>query len=171
MGTTPDGTIVQGVDLSYFQVSKQDNNIGADTPAFTMITVQERIVDEWDVDGVWLKPSFLLQKLDSLTKVTVTASSVVSNGFTLTISYDNNSDLSSDGSTNSLPLVGLTDSDLTIIDQTSATLTPTTDYTVTDNNDGTYDVDATAGGLTSGSAAVKPYATSLYESDAVTLSA
>lgn len=173
MGQTSDGTIVGGFELSLFDVSKQDNNISADTPAWTMITVQEAIVNEWDVDGIYLNPSWLALKLDGVTNVVLTASAIASFAFTLTALYTDNSHLTTGGVANTAALTGRVAADFEIIDQTGTVLTPVTDYTCIEQTDnpGTYDIDATVGAMTSGSASVKPSATNLYESNSVTISA
>lgn len=171
MAQTPDGTTVGGFELSLFHVDKQDNNISADTPAYTMMTIQEAIVNEWDVNGLYITPTWLALKLDGVTKVVLTASTISSNAFTLTALYTDNAHLTSAGASNTAALTGRVAADFEIIDQTGAILNPATAYTCTEQsaNPGTYDIDATVGAMTSGSASVKPSATNLYESDSVTV--
>ncbi len=161
MGTTPDGTVVEGFDLSLFYVSKIDNNVGADTPAFTMIHIQERIVDEFDSQGLYLTPTFLMQKLPAVTKVVATPGAISTFVFDVVVDYQDSSGLQNDGTSRSKAITGLLIGDFEVIDQTGTIITPSS-ITESATTPGTYTV--TTAAMTSGSIQVIPSATSLFES-------
>jgi len=172
MGQSVDGTKVGGFKTNYFQVGKQDNNVGADSPAYTIVTIQEKIVEEWDKNGRAINPDWLALNLKGVTTLTAEASTVAANVFTLTVNYVDGSTLESDGSDRSAAKRGLVPIDLEIIDQAGAILSNSGDYTVTETAVyGVYTVDCTVGTITSGTVQIKASATNLYTSAQVTLSA
>lgn len=172
IATTPDGTAVQGLSFSYFRVKKQETP-SPDGAAYTPVEYQMASIKEWDANGIYGAPTWIASAIKGVLKVTATPSVVAANAFTLTVDWVSTSEI--DPATNALKTFAIGDlvkENLNIIDQTGATLNPASDYTVTETSTtGTYDVDASVGGLVTGSVQVIASTDNLYKSPIETLSA
>lgn len=173
IGTSPDGTAVQGFKLSYFRVMKQETP-GSDTAAYTPIEFQKESIKEYDANGVYGNPTWVGSDLSGVLKVSQSVSTVTTNVFTVTVSWVSSSEIDPDTSAlATFPIPSLVAANFKIIDQTGAVLDNASDYTVTESSasPGTYTIDATVGGLTSGTCQVIASSTLLYKSDVATLAA
>lgn len=173
IGTSPDGTVVKGMKLSYFRVLKQETP-GSDTAAYTPVEFQKADIKEYDTNGIYGNPTWIASDLYGVLKVSTSSSAVAANAFTTTVSWVSDSEIDAD--TNALKTFAIPDlvaANFKIIDQDGAVLDSATDYTVTESTSspGTYTIDATVGALTSGSVQVIASSTELYKSDAETLTA
>lgn len=173
IATSDDSTTVQGFKLSYFRVKKQETPSG-DTAAYTPVEFQKADIKEHDVNGVYANPTWIASDLFGVLPVTLTPSTVSSNIFTATVAYVSTSEI--DSATNAFKTFAIPDlvaANFKIIDQTGALLDSATDYTVTESSvtAGTYTINATVGGLTSGSCQVIASSANLYKSDVETLTA
>lgn len=135
-----DGTIA-GFDLSFIKVWKQQDP-GVDAPAWTIIDVQESEPDEWDVTGVYAKPSWAISRLRGALQVTATAGTISTGVFTLTLKYIDGSSFDEIGLPFTRNITGALEANMLIYDQLGAlvpvgniTSVPTTGseyiYTVT----------------------------------------
>ncbi|MCK5607512.1 hypothetical protein KAR91_36855 [Candidatus Pacearchaeota archaeon] len=172
IATSPDGVAVQGLKFSYFRVKKQETP-SPDGAAYTPVEYQMASIKEWDVKGIYGNPLWLASDLLGVLKVTLTNSVVAANIFTATVAWVSDSEIDPNtGAFKTFAIPGLVDANLNLIDQAGLTLTPTTDFTVVETTTpGTYTVDASSGGLTSGSAQVVASTTNLYKSAIVALTA
>lgn len=164
-GTTPDGTIVKGFRLSFFYIPKQQLP-SADGPAFSLIQLQERSIDEWDKNGIYVNPTWLGSDLQGVLDVLQTPGSVSSNSVTVSVAYIDDSELTAAGAAKSTPVSGLVAANFKILNGTTEV---TTGKTVTETAvAGTYTVAATT--LVAGyKLQVIPSATMLYRSEQDTL--
>ncbi len=166
-----DGTIT-GFALSFFKIWKQERP-GADNAPYTTIDLQEEDVDEWDADGIYLTPTWRVSRLDGVLQVDLTTGTISVGVFSATVKYINSDNPNSDGSNVERAISGLVDANFEIYDQTGSLLTPTTDYTATEDSatPGLYSIDTTAGGaITSGTCQVVATASMLYNSEQETVS-
>ena len=163
-----DGT-VSGSKLSYFIVKQQDEATEAE-PMLTPVKFQKQDTTDWDERGCWLKPTWSVDEIEPITYVKITASTVATNVFTLTVAYENDYTFDTDGTVKGAAISGLGVDDLLVIDQTGAenTLASVVESSTTP---GTYTVTGTT--LTSGTVKVTPNTSNedLYESDTATLTA
>lgn len=158
---------IQGIKLDYFHVFNQTSPT-AERPAMTPIEYQHADPGEWDANGCYFNPAFRISNIVPVTHVNITVSTVAANVFTLTAAYVPDKQFNANGTAISIPLEGLEKTDLEVIDQTGAANVLVSAVEDTETK-GTYVV--TGATLTSGTARVKPNATSLYESDVATLTA
>lgn len=156
---------IQGIKLDYFHVFNQTSPT-AERPAMTPIEYQHADPGEWDANGCYFNPAFRISNIVPVTHVNITVSTVAANVFTLTAAYVPDKQFNANGTAISIPLEGLEKTDLEVIDQTGAANVLVSAVEDTETK-GTYVV--TGATLTSGTARVKPNATSLYESDVATL--
>lgn len=156
---------IQGIKLDYFHVFNQTSPT-AERPAMTPIEYQHADPGEWDANGCYFNPAFRISNIVPVTHVNITVSTVATNVFTLTAAYVPDKQFNANGTAISIPLEGLEKTDLEVIDQTGAANVVVSAVEDTETK-GTYVVTGTT--LTSGTARVKPNATSLYESDVATL--
>lgn len=173
IGTSPDGIAVQGFKLSYFRVKKQETP-GSDTAAYTPIEFQKADIKEYDSNGVYANPTWIASDLSGVLKVSATPSTVSANVFTVSVAWVSNSEI--DSTTNALKtfaIPSLVAANFKIIDQAGDLLSNAGDYTVTESaaTPGTYTINATVGGITSGSVQVIATSANLYKSDIETLTA
>lgn len=163
-----DGTI-GGVSLDYFKVLQQSEPAQGEA-ALTPVEWQHEDATQWDVQGYLLKPSaFRAAQLKSIVQVTLAVSTVATNVFTATVTYDASYEGEGDGSTFSVPISGLGVDDFEVIDQTGAVNSLVSAVEV--GSTGVYTV--TGDTLTSGTAQVVPNTANakLYKSAVATLSA
>jgi hypothetical protein len=164
IGTSPDGTKVQGFKIGYFHVSKQ-MTATADQPAWTLINIQESIVAEWDERGVYCKPTFEPADLNGVLPVVLTCSTVTTFAFTATVSYVDESKLTSAGADTTVPISGLLAANFYVLDQGGLVETVTVSESLV--SPGTYTV--TGVDITSGSCQVIATAANLYKSTEIAL--
>lgn len=172
-GQTPDGTVVKGYTLSEFDPKPMTRALGADQKSHTKVTVRFEYNEEINKQIVVAKssstdwsPKAVLPE-SALTFVTTSNVSISTN--TITASFNFVDDRDADLATT--PIRTITADEIVLVDQTGATLTPTTDYTVVETSTpGTYTIDATSGAMTAGTLKLTASATSLYygETTAVT---
>lgn len=166
LGTTPDGTKVKGLKLSYFRVPMQGP--GKDG-SLTSIELQFANVSEYDSRGIMVNPTFEASDLIGVLNVVQTVSAVAANSVTISVNYVDNSQLTSAGAADSVAVSGLLAANFQIMNGSTEV---TAGKTVTESAalPGTYTVSATT--LVAGYT-VKVIATSanLYKSDASTLAA
>jgi len=157
---------IQGIKLDYFHVFNQTSPT-AERPAMTPIEYQHADPGEWDSNGCYMNPAFRISNIIPVTHVVLTCSTVngTSHIFTATAAYVPDKKFNADGTAISVPLTGLVAADFEVIDQAGAAETVTVAESAT--TEGTYTL--TGDSMTSGTAKVKPSATSLYESDVVTV--
>lgn len=137
---------------------------------YTIIQFQEEDLSDLDVNGFYWKPDWNVLKKKGLQVVQASASPIATNAFVLTIQYEKPTTANGDGTLIVQPIIGATVDNVVLEDENGDILVPTTDYTVTDNADGTYAVDASLSGITSGRLKIKATAPSfLYESDWIEL--
>jgi hypothetical protein len=172
IGTSPDGTKLKGFKLSYFRVLKQEWATSGNGYS-TNIKIQYADVNEWDRFGKYFTPTWLASDLNAITKVEATPSVMAANKFTISVNFVDKAEISGAGSLKTAAISGLVAANFQLIDQTGATLSPTTAYTATESTStaGLYTIDATVGAMTSGSVQVIPSVTMLYKSDVETVSA
>lgn len=176
--THDDGTNFMGMDCYNVFAEDPSKNTG-DNRSKGRLKVQLAQRSEWTEKGVVLKPDAdFAQYLDGVEQVQVpSTATVTTNEFSITVSQFDDSQLSGvDAGTRTIGLSGLTEENFKIIDQTGAVLNSASDYTVTESTTipGTYDIDATVGGLTSGSVEVVATQSpnlNLFKSEKCTLSA
>lgn len=173
IGTSPDGTAVQGFRLSYFRVGKQETP-SSDTAAYTPVEFQKADIKEYDANGVYGNPTWIASDLYGILKVDLTVSTVTANAFTATVAWLSNSEI--DNSTDAFKTFAISNlvaANFNVIDQVGALMDPASDYTATESTatPGTYTIDVSVGGLTSGTCQVIASTTELFKSDIETLSA
>ena len=144
-------------ELSFFHVHYQMTKNG-DINNFTRIEFQEEDVREWDNDGFyWRTGDFNIKKLKNPVIIEAIVSTVAANVFTLTLQYVNRSTTDPNtGEFTVVPITGATTVNLELINESGVLLDSGGDYTVTETapGSGVYTVDATVGGLVSGTVAV-----------------
>lgn len=134
-GTSPDNTVFKGKELTTFEVEKMNLTVG-DVKRMVGIYYKEREVSEWTEKGVALRPLKLTtdawdpRDLDGLTDVELT---VVSSSATKIV-------VSAEAYLKGVALSGFDQITDWVVKNTSGV---SQSITVTDNNDGTYDLDGT----------------------------
>jgi hypothetical protein len=169
LGTSPDGTVVKPLSVSYFKVKPMDLPFAADGSAWSMVEVQFEFVDEINKqpaysiadDFTWI-PTKVIKPL---TKITLTPGAMVAFAFTCSFAYVD----PTTGKSVPLNSLGTDGAELTVLDQTGAAVTVTVaavagtpgDYTITD----------AGAAMTSGSIKLNAQVDSFYYSDTTTVSA
>jgi len=167
LGTTPDGIAVQGLELEYFDVGSQIR-ASADQAAMTPITIQESNPKEWNDEGIYIENAdFLASNLKGVVRCTITASTVSTNVFTLTVTYADNSALSSVGVAGSSAILGLLAANVVITNQAGVVAVAVTAVDTTPAT-GVYTV---TGSLTSGTVIITASSALLFDSARLTLAA
>lgn len=169
-GTSPDGTIVKGFSLGYFNVSMQGEPTGADNPALTMVEYQLRDTQEWDTEGVYISnPTFLPSQLAGVGTVVMTqVGTIATNEYVVDVAYVDDARLNgqNSGADSSYAITGADENNFSSLDGSSATvaiLTATESTTVP----GRYTVAHTA--YTAGTSTFVATSDLKYESSALTL--
>lgn len=160
-GTTPDGTKVTGFSLSYFRIPKQQSPY-PENPAFSFVELQEADINEWDTDGVYVRPTWLGSRVKGVLPVVTTSSTVASFIFTTAVSYVDNSALTSAGANTTAAISGLVVGNFKVINESGVIVTPESVVEST-TTPGTYTV--TTAAMVSGSVQVIPTSTALYKSE------
>ena len=165
-----DGT-VQGFGMNLFHVWPLMTP--SETATKTRIQIQESDIEDLDTYGYYLNPTWSAKDLRGSLDITISASTIAANAFTLTLTYVNSGKKNSDGTSliSTTAATGLLDADFDIWDQDGNLLTATTDYTVTESADGVYDVDATSAAMTSGQARARSTSEPLVKSAIVDITA
>lgn len=164
LGTSPDGTSVTGLAVSYFKVKPMDLPLAADGSAWSRIEVQLEYNEEIDKQGRYS----IADELDwipkkvfkPLTKLTLTPGTISTFVWTCAIAYVDPTTGKSRPATN----IGTDGAEFTIINQTGSAETVTVAPTATE---GTYTFTGTT--ITSGTMQLDAAADRLYYSDQVTL--
>lgn len=171
-GQTPDGTVVKGYTLSDFDPEPMDRALSPDQKSRTPVTIRfeyneemdKQIVVAYSEDIDW-NAKLLPEK--ALEFVTTSNVSISTNTITASFNFVDDRD----ASLPTVPIRTIVDAEIVLIDQTGATLTPTTDYTVVETSTpGTYTIDATVGAMTSGTLQLTASSTSLYYGAQTTVS-
>jgi len=162
---------VQGLSTNLFHVWPLPTP--SEVATKTKIQIQEANIDDLDVNGYYLNPTWDPKDLRGPLDITAVSSAIAANAFTLTLTYVNSGKKDADGTDliSKTAATGLLAADFDIWDQDGVLLTPTTDYTVTETSDGIYSVDATSAGMTSGQARARSTAEPLVKSNIVDVEA
>lgn len=176
LGTSPNGTIVRGFDVSFIDVEKLPVPT-ADTPMFTKLEIQLEYYDELDDSGVTIIPTqgaaadkWYPRDITSMTKVTVEQIGTIStNSGVITVKYKSLSDTDNEGNpVTDSPYAGLDVSTYTNFEFTVGG-TVTAPSSMTDDGDGQYSFTVT-GIVATDTVQIKPTLTNKVESDVFTLS-
>jgi hypothetical protein len=159
IATTPDGTVVNGFTISYFNVMPMKPTLGSDDYSKTRLEVQLQYNREMNEDIVVARGTELDWSPMTLAPVTpVTVSSVSIAAFVITASFNIVDTTTADLAT--VPIRALTVADLSVIDQAGSPVTPS-DVSET-TTPGTWEI--TTAAMTSGTIQQIATATSLFES-------
>jgi hypothetical protein len=163
IGTSPDGTVVKGIKLSYFRVGKQmqDSTSGTYTP----IEMQEGSINQVDKFGVYINPDWEASDLEGVLQVKLVSGVIAANATVVTVNWVDNSAIKASGVKNSVPVTGLVAANFKLINQTGAVVVATVVESTTIQ--GQYTISNAS--LTSGSLQIMPTATQMFESTVVTL--
>jgi hypothetical protein len=161
IGVSDDGTTVKGFRLGFFRIPKFDDMGGV-----SAIQLQERSVNEWDKFAIYGTPSWLVDDLQGVLTVLLTDGAVAANSVTVTVAYEQRSQLTTAGAKKSTSISGLVAANFKILNGSTEV---TTGKTVTETAvAGTYTVAATT--LVAGyTVQVIPSSTALYRSNTETL--
>jgi len=136
LGTSPDGTVFKGFELTTFDVDKMNLTVG-DVKRMVPIYYKQREVSEWLSKGVALRPLKLTtdswdpRDIDGLTDVEITVSSAIATKVVVSL----------EAYLKGVALTGFDQpSDWVLLTAAGAAQTIST---VTDNEDGTYDLNGT----------------------------
>jgi hypothetical protein len=164
-GCKADGTKIQGFKFSYFRVQKQGSASAKDA-AYSVITLQEAHVQEWDKKGVMVNPDWLAGDLVGVLDIIPTqGGNVAANSLTLNVNYVDDSQLTSAGAINTIPVSGLVAANVKILNGNTP-VTPT--VTESTSTPGTYTISATT--LVAGyTLQIEASSTMLFKSDPITL--
>lgn len=170
LGTSPDGTVVKPLTVSYFKVKPMELPLAADGISYAVIEVQFEYWEELNKQPVYSISDELdwipKKVIKPMTKITVTPSAVSAFAFTCSFAYV-------DPTTGkSVPLNNLSadGSELTILDQTGNTLANITVAAVA-GSEGDYTITDGDSGLISGSITLNAAVDSLWYSDLTVLEA
>ena len=137
-GYSPDGTAIKGFSISNFEAEKM-KAATTDSPAFSPISIVEQNSTQWNGFGVDITPTWEAESLTSLTNVDIAVvGSPTSSVVVVSVGYKTG--LASDGSDEMVAIKGLVAADFTLLKADGSTQTITT---LTDNADGTYDLNGT----------------------------
>lgn len=159
IGTTPDGTVVNGLTISYFDPMPMKPTLGSDDYSKTRLEIKLQYNRELNEDIVVARGSALdwsPMTLDPVTVVTVSSVSIAA--FVITASFNIVDTTTADLA--SVPIRTLTAANLSVIDQASAVVVPS-DVSET-TTPGTWEI--TTAAMTSGTIQQIATATSLFES-------
>jgi len=132
-GTSPEGTTVRGFQV---QLINPEKMIFAkpDSPAFSVITINEKDSKEWNENGVYVNPTWDALALEGINPVTLSTSAV--SALSITVKVVAICGLTAAGAVNEMPITGLVAADFLFYKASDGTAqTPTG---VVDNLNGTY---------------------------------
>lgn len=132
-GTSPEGTTVRGVAIQLINPEKMMFG-KPDSPAFSVVYINEKDNKEWDENGVFVNPTFDALSLEGITPVTLTTSAP--SALSLTIKVVAICGLTAAGAVNEMPITGLVAADFLFYKASDGSAqTPTG---VVDKGNGTY---------------------------------
>lgn len=159
IATTPDGTVVNGFTISYFNVMPMKPTLGADDYSKTRLEIQLQYNREMNEDIVVAMGSAMDWSPMTLAPVTpVTVSDVSITSFVITASF--NIIDTTIASLPTVPIRTITAADLIVVDQGALVVTPSS--VVETTTPGIWEI--TTAAMTSGTIQLTATATSLFES-------
>lgn len=169
LGTSPDGTVVKPLSVSYFKVKPMDLPFAADGSSWSMIEVQFEFIDEINKqpaysisqDFTWIP----VKVIKPMTKITLTPAAMVAFAFVCSFNYVD----PTTGKSEALTSLSTDGSELTVLDQLGAAATVTVAPVV--GTPGDYTITDSGGAMTSGSIQLNALVDSFYYSDVTTVSA